>query len=105
MPASIPSNVRDGPSTVDCLLGMQAGRKTRISDATFTGIAQTVYDSLVGLEKAIKKARTDEISQLFEKMAKGRRKSHHSLEQALADFGLPPVNSTSMKSDLHRTPR
>ena len=73
-----------------------------ISDATFTGIAQTVYDSLVGFEKAIKKARTDEISQLFEKLAERRRRSHHSLEQALADFGLPPVNSTSMKSDLHR---
>ena len=74
-----------------------------ISDATFTGIAQTVYDSLLGLEKAIKKTRTGELSQLFEKMAKGRRKSHHSLEQALADFGLPPVNSTSTKSELHRT--
>ena len=74
-----------------------------INDATFTGTAQTIYDSLVGFEKAIKKTRTGALSQLFEKMAEGRRKSHHSLEQALADFGLPPVNSTSMKSDLHRT--
>ena len=74
-----------------------------IAEQTISDLTQTVYDSVVGFEKAEKKASSNHVRKTLSEMRARREQSRDDLNRALVDLEQPTINATSLKSDMHRT--